>query len=279
MQKNLKDCCASVAATGYGTVEMSAELLQSYTHLLQEYWCVDLAVKEQYSFAQDTDGFLPYGLEYAGESSKPDLCERFCYWQTHHEKRRNHSFSTSSFVQAAAAYEGEISVLAQEVLDGVADEFGNEPLPSIRQSSYLQLCVYGASDRGVEDRQFAQDPHEDGHLLTFIRPNRDGLVLLRGRTLIPVRLLANELAVLSGSLLTELSESAIPAAYHAVLASAGVTPRCSLIYFVNPQQHEAYVGFWRRRPIDLGAAMNRAHIGFGNESLRAVASSTPVQIT
>ena len=208
-------------------------------------------------------------MEYAQDRSKPDLCARFCYWRAHAEKRQTDLFAKGSFIQAAAAYEEEISAMAQEVLDGVAAEFGSSPLPSIRQSSYLQLCVYGVGSCVAENRQFAQDPHEDGHLLSFIRPNRDGLVLLRSRTLIPVRLLANELAVLSGSLLTELSESAIPAAYHAVLASNEATSRYSLIYFVNPQPHQGYVGFWRRRPVDLSAAMNRAHVGFGNEPIRA----------
>ncbi len=276
--KNLKDCCTCLVATGYATVEMSPSMMQSYSRLLQEYWGVEIDTKARYSFAQDTDGFLPYGLEYAKDKGKPDLCERFCYWHAHVEKRQADPFATSSFIQAAVAYEAEVSALAQRVLDGVADEFANAPLPSIRQSSYLQLCVYGAGVQVVENRQFAQDPHEDGHLLSFIRPNRDGLVLLRGRAQIPVRLLANELAVLSGSLLTELSESAIPAAYHAVLASEETMPRCSLIYFANPQQHQDYVGFWRRRPVDLHAAMVRAHVGFGNEPIRAAASPMPMQV-
>ncbi|OIQ73928.1 hypothetical protein GALL_444340 [mine drainage metagenome] len=116
--KNLKDCCASLAASGYGTVAMSTTMMQSDSRLLQEYRGVDSATKARYSFAQDTDGFLPYGLEYAQDKSK----------------------------------------------------------------------------------------------------------------------------------------------------------------LANPQQHQGYVGFWHRRPVDLGAAMNRAHVGFGNEPIGAAASPTPVQI-
>ena len=116
--KNLNDCCASLAASGYGTVAMSKTMMQSDSRLLREYRGVDSATKARHRFAQDTDGFLPYGLEYAQDKSKP----------------------------------------------------------------------------------------------------------------------------------------------------------------ANPRQHQGYVGFWHRRPVDLGAAMNRAHVGFGNEPIRAAASPTPVQI-
>ena len=131
-------------------------------------------------------------------------------------------------MRAAANYETEMSKLAQQLLDAICEEFGVAPLACVRSSSYLQLCVYG---RGIArpERKFAQDPHEDGHVLSFIKPNRDGLVLVRGASLEPVRLPESELAVLSGSLLTELSDCSIPAAYHAVLTPAEAVERSSSV--------------------------------------------------
>ncbi|MDY0329337.1 MAG: hypothetical protein RBR52_02450 [Thiomonas sp.] len=55
--KNLKDCCVSLVASGYGTVSMSMTMMQSDSRILQEYRGVDSATKARYSFAQDTDGF------------------------------------------------------------------------------------------------------------------------------------------------------------------------------------------------------------------------------
>lgn len=264
---NVKNCCESVLRTGFGTIEMSSNMLKNFERLTVEFPKVDASIKSAYSDEHDTDGFLPFGSEYARIEGQPDLCERFCYWHTHASKRRLHPFGSGAFVSAAAAYEAEVSELAQQLLDAICGEFGAMPLASVRSSSYLQLCVYGRGARRQE-RQFAQDPHEDGHMLSFIKPNRDGLVLVRGRALDPVRLLENELAVLSGSLLTEFSDCAIPAAYHAVMTPSAAVDRSSLIYFVNPDASQPLVGLRRGRPVNLSRAMNARHEAFGNQPLQ-----------
>jgi isopenicillin N synthase-like dioxygenase len=263
---NAKNCSESILRTGFGTVAMSSSMRGHFEQMLLEFASIDARTKASYTFPHDTDGFLPFGSEYARSEGQPDLCERFCYWHEHAAQRRHHEFASSRFMRSAAAYESEIGTIAQEILDTICEEFGAVRLAPIRASSYLQLCVYGASTPRAE-RKFAQDPHEDGHLLSFIRPNRDGLVLVRGRSLEPVRLLDGELAVLSGSLLTELSDCAIPAAYHAVLSPRQSVDRSSLIYFVNPSANQPLVGFHRKRPVDLTAAMNQRHTGFGNQAL------------
>lgn len=89
----------------------------------------------------------------------------------------------------------------------------------------------------------------------------------------PVRLLENELAVLSGSLLTQLSDCAIPATYHAVLSPSQPVQRSSLVYFVNPSSTDALIGLRRKKPIDLSAMMNTHHTGFGNPPI-ALAAKT-----
>lgn len=263
---NAKSCSESIVKTGFGTIAMSQNMRKSFEKMLLEFRSVDAETKTSYSFDHDTDGFLPFGSEYAKTEGQPDLCERFCYWHDHALQRCWHEFASSPFVSAAASYEAEVSKLAQQVLNAICDEFGALHLPTVRSSSYLQLCVYGESSTG-DGREFAQDPHEDGHLLSFIRPNRDGLVLVRGRSLEPVRLLDGELAVLSGSLLTELSNCAIPAAYHAVLSTPQSAGRSSLIYFVNPPSVHPLIGFHRRTPVDLTAAANARHTEFGNRAI------------
>lgn len=120
---------------------------------------------------------------------------------------------------------------------------------------------------GQSRTRVLQEPHEDGHLLSFIKPTREGLVLVRGRDLEPVRLLSSEIAVLSGSLLSELSDFAIPSAYHAVLAPSEPTKRVSLMYFVNPERGEPATSFMRRRNVDLDRLCNLNHVGFGNAQI------------
>lgn len=105
-------------------------------------------------------------------------------------------------------------------------------------------------------------------MLSFIKPTREGLVLMKGRSLEPVRLLENEVAVLAGSLLTELSDHAVPAAYHAVLAPSKPVARSSLIYFANPNPDQLLSTFYRQKPIDLGSTVNARHTGFGNQPIQ-----------
>lgn len=260
------NCAESIARTGFGTISMTPTMMESYASLVDGFSAIPEETKRSYCFVDDTDGFLPFGAEYAYAKTNPDLCERFCCWHAHSPGRQSHPFSQTPYLRAAMAYEYEISALAQRLIDGVCLEFNAPSFPSIRDSSYLQLCVYGSSHPRSE-RQFAQDPHEDGHLLTFIRPTQDGLVILRGRYLEPVRLLENELAVLSGSLLTQLSDCAIPATYHAVLNPAQPRKRSSLIYFANPDSSQEFVGFRRRQRVDLLRAMNDRHTGFGNRPI------------
>lgn len=263
----IKACCESIARSGFGTLQISDAMLQDYKKIIDGYSTVSQTTKELFSFAQDTDGFFPFGAEYSSIEEHPDLCERFCYWPAHASKRKDFEFIRSSFFASVDVFERQISELAQALMDGICSEFGVSPLAPFRSASYMQLCVYGVQAPNIE-RRFAQDPHEDGHMLSFIKPSREGLVLVKGRSLEPVRLLENEVAVLAGSLLTELSDHAIPAAYHAVLSPQKPMARSSLIYFANPSSEQALTSFFRRQPIDLNSTVNARHIGFGNQPIQ-----------
>lgn len=263
----IKTCCESITRSGFGTLQISDAMLRDYKKIVDGYSTISLATKKSFSFKQDTDGFFPFGAEYSSVENQPDLCERFCYWPVHAPKRMAFEFTRSDFCAAVNTFERQMSELAQELMDSICNEFGVSPLAPFRSASYVQLCVYDAQTASSE-RQFAQDPHEDGHMLSFIKPTREGLVLVRGGTLEPVRLLENEMAVLAGSLLTELSDYAIPAAYHAVLAPQRPAARSSLIYFANPNPEHGLTSFFRRQPIDLNSAVNARHTGFGNQPIQ-----------
>lgn len=263
----IKTCCASIAQSGFGTLRIPDTLLQDCKKIVDGYSEISQATKKSFSFAQDTDGFFPFGAEYSSIEDHPDLCERFCYWPAHASKRVGFEFTRSEFFATVDVFERQISELAQELMDGICGEFGVPPLNPFRLASYVQLCVYGVQEANIE-RRFAQDPHEDGHMLSFIKPTREGLVLVKGASLEPVRLLENEIAILAGSLLTELSDHAIPAAYHAVLTPQRPVSRSSLIYFANPDPEQVLTSFFRRQSIDLNSATNARHIGFGNQPIQ-----------
>ena len=136
---------------------MTMAMMESYASLIDGFTAIPEETKRSYRFDDETDGFLPFGSEYAHADTNPDLCERFCYWHAHATRRQFHSFSQDPWFKAAVAYEREISRLAQSVLEGICREFDASTFPTIRDASYLQLCVYG-SGQPDSARRFAQAP-------------------------------------------------------------------------------------------------------------------------
>ncbi|RBL65750.1 2OG-Fe(II) oxygenase, partial [Pseudomonas sp. MWU13-2625] len=136
--------------------------------------------KMSFRFDDRADGFLPQGQEYAENSpDKPDLCERFCYWYRHRQEHREYDIHSTRFYRGISRYEAEISDLGQRILDEVARHYSQPTIPVGRLDSYVQLCIYEAHHRRA-DRIFLQEPHVDGHLLTFISNTSQGLALNSG---------------------------------------------------------------------------------------------------
>jgi hypothetical protein len=50
-----------------------------------------------------------------------------------------------------------------------------------------------------DDRTYLQDRHEDGHLITLIKPTRDGPVIFLNDREVPVHLADDEVIVITGS--------------------------------------------------------------------------------
>ncbi len=130
-----------------------------------------------FSFAAQTDGFIQ--REYSQEPSRLDLCERFCYWRANANIHRDFQFSSHSFYKAVQRLDVLMNVQAELIYRSLKSHFGRSTKSFIRDQSYVQICSYHASlaDKG---RRFLQDPHEDGHLFTIVKPTKSGLVILDG---------------------------------------------------------------------------------------------------
>lgn len=250
----------------YAICTVSSELVQTYSRILDLFGDISAATKDDFCFFDETDGFLPFGKEYSMVPEQLDLCERFCYWVARRSYHKQYDFAASEFYRAIAQYEEEISAIAQQVMDALCNDFLAPRQHPIRQSSYLQFCVY-PPDYQTEGREFLQDPHEDGHLLSFIKPSCEGLILIDADQSEPVKLAHNQMIVLSGSLLQELSDGAIPAQLHAVKNPLHPIMRMSMMYFVNPDFTRESISFKYHRSIDLKALADQRHRSFGNAGL------------
>ncbi|WP_152554471.1 2OG-Fe(II) oxygenase family protein [Burkholderia sp. A1] len=268
-------CARELIDNGYSIIKLPVLLQAQFWETLDLYGEVGTAEKSAFSFPAETDGFLPFGMEYAKSTNQIDLCERYCYWHRNRHHHEAHVFSRAAFYRTIGAYEAGISRVARGILDTICGQFEVPSDIEIRDSSYLQFCAYQKQYR-TSDREYLQDRHEDGHLITFIKGNRDGLVIFpQGRRRV-VQLADDEIIVITGSLLTLLSDGRIPYMDHAVLNPSVPVARSSLVYFVVPDLQRQYTSFIKREPLDLESFANESHEAFGNRPFTDSANDAPL---
>lgn len=260
------ECVNDIIHQSYAVLSISDELENCFEAIRESFSQVSDMDKRNFSFPQFTEGFLPFGLEYSMIPDHPDLCERYCYWPNQKARHEKFSFTNSAFYRTVVKYEQGISVLADHVLNEIHDYYGAPRQIPTRESSYLQYCAYLPQFRS-DDREFLQDPHEDGHLLSFIKPSCAGLMIMCDGAFQPLEIGKNEIGVLAGSLLTALSDEQIPAKVHAVAPPPENVARQSLMYFVNP--HPSYMAktLQSGRLLNLQSFANERHKSFGNPDL------------
>lgn len=265
----LKEAAASIAMNGYAVIKIPVETQSTIWKALDGINSVSPDLRADFSFPEFTDGFLPIGGEHAKYTTNIDLCDRFCFWHKHRAKHQEKEFFKGSIYSAIAACEFEMHAIAQKLIAGLWEFFNNAEQLNIRESSYLQLCMYENKYR-ADDRRYLQDRHEDGHLLTLIKPTRDGLVIFPDgpdAPEIPVFLRDDELLVITGSLMTVLSDGRIPPMYHAVRNPSAQMERKSIVYFAIPDLLKKYTTLLSKNKIDIADLANESHQAFGNVAL------------
>lgn len=177
MHSDIRLSASRLIRDSFVYLKMPDALISMFDLITASFESVESSQKQEFSFESETDGFLPFGLEYVDSPARPDLCERFCYWQARHQVHQKFSVAGTEFYNAVSAYELAINTLAQDLLDAICQNLGGSAQAAVRNNSYLQFCVYKPDYRRT-DREYLQDPHEDGHLLSFIKPTLPGLILL-----------------------------------------------------------------------------------------------------
>lgn len=253
----------SLISQGYCTIKIPSSLRDNFWRMVLSYSDISPHIKEVFSFPERTDGFLPFGMERARSTNRVDLCERFCYRQNFRLDHHAHSFSQSPMYAAATACEVGLSAIAEQILAAICLNFEVPETIAIRDNSYMQFCSYDARFRR-DDREYLQDRHEDGNLITLAKASCDGLVIFPGGVSRMVDLADDEIIVFTGSLLTALSDGRIPYMDHAVLSPPVNVSRSSLVYFALPELDKTYASLVRGEKLNLDAIANELHQGFGN---------------
>jgi len=259
----------SMISKGFAVMEAPAMLRSEIWAKLDGIDSVPEQVKIDFSFAAATEGFLQQGGERAKYTENLDLCDRFCYWHRNRPLHEGKEFTKSELYKSIECCEELMYLLAQELISGIWQFFAGDDRICIRNNSYMQLCMYGNEHR-AEDRNYLQDPHEDGHLITLIKPDREGLVIFPdglSHLELPVQLRDNELIAISGSLLTALSDGRIPPMYHAVRNPQMRMKRKSVVYFAIPDLSATYTTLLAGKKINVAGMADESHQAFGNVSL------------
>ncbi|WP_232289980.1 hypothetical protein, partial [Burkholderia humptydooensis] len=217
--------------------------------------------KQEFCFVDRTDGYFPVGYSHLGKENR-DRCEIFNYWHRFKTSHQQYLFSRSEFYSRIASYETQVSVYGQKLVDEIRKHYSYPNEIPTRDDSYLQFNHY-REDLRLGNSRYLQGKHEDGHLITVIKPNAPGLVLFQGDKECLVDIAKDQAIVISGSLLTELSDGEIQPTYHAVLNLTLPTARSSIVYNVNVLS-DVIPSFKRRRDIRMYEFANERHLEFGH---------------
>lgn len=225
------------------------------------------------------EGFLEYGSEKDKETGREDLSESYRMWPKNIGNHDVEAWANKSPLHAALRkfYPGLIGIAAgvlSDIRNFLVELNTQESLNFyLDQSSYIQLNF---SKPGSEKRDTITDLHEDGHLLTIIKPLGPGLVGSPGILVSPpsrdypagkflpkgdlaqIQLEEDEVAVLASGPTYHLTGGRIPPCLHRVNRSEEAT-RLSVVLFVNPGP-EVQFEPWRPHPSghlpDLQAMIN-----------------------
>jgi isopenicillin N synthase-like dioxygenase len=177
-------------------------------------------------------GWRKVGVEYSQTPDRPDLNETFCY---RHRDDAIDAVPEHPLRAACREAQAVLDVYAADVLASLASSVGvAASVATIRtfDESWLQLNWSRPATAG---REFIQDAHEDGHLITFLLADAAGLEILDpAKGWIPVWPTSRQLLVFAGECSALLVDGAVVPMMHRVRARAEVATRLSVAYFVNP---------------------------------------------
>ena len=230
--------------------------------------------KRRYERPDLLEGYRGYGAEHSGPNDRPDLNETFSHVLRNAGREELGGWIQGNPVHAAMAgaapfYAGLVNGVLEElrrVLKPDGDRF------DCADFSYFQLNYYRPKN---EKRDFLQDAHEDGHVLTVVKARQPGLEIELDGRFEPVRLAPDELLLMPGSILTLMTGGRVKPLVHRVRNVAGVEKRASLMFFANAsvtRAPRAWVPGEDGRLPDIGRATAEASKAFGLPSIEALAA-------
>jgi isopenicillin N synthase-like dioxygenase len=213
-------------------------------------------------------GFRTIGEEYSQDPSRPDLNESYSIWGDNEPSSgRADSQLSRQMLRWQQLLSPFVTDLIMELRSRTVPDAIEDPV-LFSNSSYAQLNYYFSEAPGVQ-REFLQDAHEDGHLVTLLVTDGPGLEVAvdLGEQFQLVTPDTDHLIVMPGSALTAISSGYIKPLYHRV-RNHRLRERFSLMYFVNPDlSSPVYAWTDVTKAHDLGPAIANKPKDFGLPSV------------
>lgn len=242
---------------GSDTVELSSTTTELLDDLLAEgrrFFESSANYKQAYEAAKTgtMTGWRRVGVEYSQSPDRPDLNETFCY---RHRDDAIGEVPEHPLRAACRAAQGALDSVAATVLHSLAVAVGvGNRVAAVRtlDESWLQL---NWSRPAAAGREFIQDAHEDGHLITLLFADAPSLEILDPSAgWVPVWPTSSCVLAFAGECSALLVNGAVTPMMHRVRARADVVTRLSVAYFVNPdldQTLSPWVPGRRNEGVDL----------------------------
>lgn len=217
----------------YTVNEYTKNLLIDLVKYSKEFFNLEMNEKKKYSFENTTSGYRDIGMEYSSIISNPDLNQSFSFRAI--DKKLLSSFDEiKNFKSTAYKIQEQLDEVAQKIIADISREFGHKDVIPTNLNSWLQVNFYQPFNK---NREFLQDSHEDGHIITLATATRKGLEYKTKNGYVENNIVEIEdFLVMPGELLSLLTGNKIKSLFHRVKCHKDVKERFSIMYFVNPNE-------------------------------------------
>jgi isopenicillin N synthase-like dioxygenase len=235
------------------TTSDTADALRSLIAEAHRFFAQSADEKAPLRAEKKTTGWREIGVEYSQSPDRPDLNETFCF-RAHDD--RGGSLPNAPIIEACRTAQAALDVVATATLNHLARSMGvavgEKPVVRTNFESWVQINF---SRPAAASREWIQEAHEDGHLVTFLFSDADGLeVQPPSGEWTPVLPSPEKLVCFPGECGAFLTGDAIIPMPHRVRAHKNVPLRVSVAYFVNPDLDQELPPWFdndRNRGVDL----------------------------
>lgn len=258
----------------YAVIPLPRSILESANSIIDEsriFFRLSQQEKMHRSSLELLEGYRSLGTEIDAVTGLPDLSESYTSWFRNFSANLTWHDDCNLLCAMRKAME-DYADLADAIMLALGRRLTGQSHPplGVRELSYLQLNHSTPAQHG---RSTLMEVHEDGHILTILKPTRSGLCIAPGElTELPsdrypggrfkvasplrrVEIGESEGLVIPSSPTFFLTGGAVLPLFHGVM-NDGHSERQSLMFFVNPSLRKP-IEPWQLNDINRNVDINR----------------------